>query len=138
MGDEDLDISPPWEPITFNYSGNATNETLPLLTRPGERDETLAAVEVGVLGALFFLALTGNSYVLADIYRSRTHHRRMHLFLANLCIADLTVALFNILPQLIWDATDRFLAGDFLCRVVKISPSPGHIPGARDSQHPGR
>ncbi|KAI8496250.1 hypothetical protein Bbelb_260910 [Branchiostoma belcheri] len=34
-------------------------------------------------------------------------------------IADLTVALFNILPQLIWDATDRFLAGDFLCRVVK-------------------
>ncbi|XP_078620066.1 oxytocin receptor-like [Branchiostoma floridae x Branchiostoma japonicum] len=119
MGDEDLDISPPWEPITFNYSGNATNETLPLLTRPGERDETLAAVEVGVLGALFFLALTGNSYVLADIYRSRTHHRRMHLFLANLCIADLTVALFNILPQLIWDATDRFLAGDFLCRVVK-------------------
>ncbi|KAI8496249.1 G-protein coupled receptor [Branchiostoma belcheri] len=83
MEEENLDINSHWEPVTFNYSGNATNETVPVLTR-GERDETLAAVEISVLGVLFFLALTGNSYVLADIYRSRTHHRRMHLFLANL------------------------------------------------------
>ncbi|XP_066263950.1 isotocin receptor-like [Branchiostoma lanceolatum] len=100
--------------------GNGSNQSLPTAFPGFQRDETLATIEVGVLGAMMFLALGGNLCVLADIYHSRRHHRRMHLFLTHLCIADLAVALMNILPQLIWDVTGRFLAGDVTCRVVKF------------------
>ncbi|XP_019613900.1 PREDICTED: mesotocin receptor-like [Branchiostoma belcheri] len=99
---------------------NVSNQSFPTAIPGFQRDETLAAIEVGVLGAMMFLALGGNLCVLADIYHSRRHHRRMHLFLTHLCIADLAVAFTNILPQLIWDVTGRFLAGDIMCRVVKF------------------
>ncbi|CAL1544323.1 unnamed protein product [Lymnaea stagnalis] len=44
----------------------------------------------------------------------------MHLFIFHLSIADLLVAVFNILPQLIWDITERFYGGDLLCRYIKF------------------
>ena len=44
---------------------------------------------------------------------------RMNLLISHLALADLFVAFFNILPQLIWDITFRFIGGPFLCRVVK-------------------
>ncbi|KAF4026597.1 hypothetical protein G4228_019276 [Cervus hanglu yarkandensis] len=43
----------------------------------------------------------------------------MHVFIGHLCLADLAVALFQVLPQLAWDATDRFRGPDALCRAVK-------------------
>ena len=44
---------------------------------------------------------------------------RMNLLIAHLAAADLFVAFFNVLPQLIWDITFRFKGGDVLCRLVK-------------------
>ncbi|KAE8292745.1 Vasopressin V2 receptor [Larimichthys crocea] len=35
------------------------------------------------------------------------------------CGGDLVVALFQVLPQLVWDAKGRFPGPDFLCRLVK-------------------
>ncbi|KAG8007745.1 Isotocin receptor [Nibea albiflora] len=43
----------------------------------------------------------------------------MYYFMKHLSIADLVVAIFQVLPQLIWDITFRFYGPDLLCRLVK-------------------
>lgn len=43
----------------------------------------------------------------------------MHLFVLHLALTDLGVALFQVLPQLLWDITYRFQGPDLLCRAVK-------------------
>lgn len=84
-----------------------------------KRNEDIAKVEVAVLCLIFFLALTGNLCVLLAIYTTRHKHSRMYFFMKHLSIADLVVALFQVLPQLIWDITFRFKGPDYLCRLIK-------------------
>ncbi|XP_068999646.1 vasopressin V2 receptor-like [Embiotoca jacksoni] len=85
-----------------------------------ERDALLAAAEVVVLTVIFVMALLGNGLVLVVLLRwRRRQHNPLHQFMLNLCLADLVVALFQVLPQLAWDAQGRFAGPDFLCRLVK-------------------
>ncbi|XP_067400583.1 oxytocin receptor [Emydura macquarii macquarii] len=88
-------------------------------TDPLKRNEDMAKVEVTVLCLILFLALTGNLCVLLAIHTTRHKHSRMYYFMKHLSIADLVVAIFQVLPQLIWDITFRFYGPDFLCRLVK-------------------
>ncbi|XP_044158098.1 oxytocin receptor [Bufo gargarizans] len=94
-----------------NHSSNSTREPL-------KRNEEMAKVEVTVLALILFLALAGNICVLLGIYINRHKHSRMYFFMKHLSIADLVVAIFQVLPQLIWDITFRFYAPDFVCRLV--------------------
>ncbi|NXD30401.1 V1BR protein, partial [Spelaeornis formosus] len=57
--------------------------------------------------------------VLLAMYRLRRKMSRMHLFILHLGLTDLGVALFQVLPQLLWKLTYRFLGPDPLCRAVK-------------------
>ncbi|TMS16236.1 Vasopressin V2 receptor [Larimichthys crocea] len=75
--------------------------------------------EVVVLSIILVMALLGNGLVLVVLLRRRRHHNPLHQFMLNLCVADLVVALFQVLPQLVWDAKGRFPGPDFLCRLVK-------------------
>ncbi|XP_070695371.1 vasopressin V2 receptor-like [Pempheris klunzingeri] len=84
-----------------------------------ERDALLAVAEVVVLAVILVMALLGNGLVLVVLLRRRRHHNPLHQFMLNLCLADLVVALFQVLPQLVWDAKGRFPGPDFLCRLVK-------------------
>uniref|UniRef100_A0AAV2M0Z5 G-protein coupled receptors family 1 profile domain-containing protein n=1 Tax=Knipowitschia caucasica TaxID=637954 RepID=A0AAV2M0Z5_KNICA len=84
-----------------------------------ERDSMLATAEVVVLSAILVLALLGNSLVLLVLLRQRHNHSPLRQFMLNLCLADLVVALFQVLPQLVWDARGRFPGPDALCRLVK-------------------
>ncbi|XP_034392559.1 vasopressin V2 receptor-like [Cyclopterus lumpus] len=84
-----------------------------------ERNALLAVAEVVVLAVILVMALLGNGLVLVVLLRRRRHHNPLHQFMLNLCLADLVVALFQVLPQLVWDATGRFPGPDFLCRLVK-------------------
>ncbi|XP_074501328.1 vasopressin V2 receptor-like [Sebastes fasciatus] len=84
-----------------------------------ERDALLAAAEVVVLAVILVMALLGNGLVLVVLLRRRRHHNPLHQFMLNLCLADLVVALFQVLPQLVWDAKGCFPGPDFLCRLVK-------------------
>ncbi|OCT85757.1 mesotocin receptor [Xenopus laevis] len=86
---------------------------------PLKRNEDVAKVEVAVLALILILALAGNICVLIAIHINRHKHSRMYFFMKHLSIADLVVALFQVLPQLIWDITFRFYAPDFVCRIVK-------------------
>uniref|UniRef100_A0A8C4PWK9 Oxytocin receptor a n=1 Tax=Eptatretus burgeri TaxID=7764 RepID=A0A8C4PWK9_EPTBU len=91
------------------------------------RDEVLARIEVAVLAAIFVAALVGNICVLAVLLKGRSTRTksRMQFFIAHLSIADLTVALFQVLPQLAWDVTFRFQGPDALCRIVKYLQTLG-------------
>nr|BAI77457.1 vasotocin type2 receptor [Lepidosiren paradoxa] len=84
-----------------------------------ERDLELAKVEIAILAAVFVLATFSNLVVLYVLIRRRKYNTPMHAFMTNLCIADLVVAFFQVLPQLLWDITDQFLGPDLLCRAVK-------------------
>ncbi|KAG8430874.1 hypothetical protein GDO86_019831, partial [Hymenochirus boettgeri] len=85
------------------------------------RDEDLAKAEVALLGVILIFATVSNIVVLFAIYRRRKKMTRMHLFIMHLGFTDLAVALFQILPQMIWDITFRFIGSDLLCRVVKYA-----------------
>ncbi|XP_035501212.1 vasopressin V2 receptor-like isoform X2 [Scophthalmus maximus] len=84
-----------------------------------ERDTLLAVAEVVMLAVILVMALLGNGLVLVVLLRRRRHHNPLHQFMLNLCLADLVVALFQVLPQLVWDVKGRFPGPDFLCRLVK-------------------
>ncbi|CAB1452619.1 unnamed protein product [Pleuronectes platessa] len=86
---------------------------------PRTRDVGLARAEIAVLGVVLAFATLGNSFVLWVLLRRRKHNAPMHVFMVNLCVADLVVALFQVLPQLIWDITERFQGPDVLCRAIK-------------------
>ncbi|KAJ8017076.1 hypothetical protein DPEC_G00014020 [Dallia pectoralis] len=98
---------------------NASSNTSYVLPQPRVRDLALARMEIGVLGLVLALTTLGNGFVLWVLLRRRKQNAPMHLFMVNLCLADLVVALFQVLPQLVWDITERFQGPDFLCRSVK-------------------
>ncbi|KAJ8319981.1 hypothetical protein KUTeg_001568 [Tegillarca granosa] len=83
------------------------------------RDETLANFEIFVSGLILYLAVFGNAVALLVLRWKRTKLSRMQLFIVHLCLADIFVALFNVLPQMIWDITYRFQGNNFLCKIVK-------------------
>ncbi|XP_077155620.1 vasopressin V1b receptor [Ranitomeya variabilis] len=85
------------------------------------RDEYLAKAEVAVLGTVLAITTLGNVGLLLAIYRRGKKMTRMHLFIVHLAYTDLAVAFFQILPQMIWDITFRFIGSDFLCRLVKYT-----------------
>ncbi|XP_069544957.1 vasopressin V2 receptor-like [Brachyistius frenatus] len=102
--------------IFLENGSNTTPRTLP---QPRVRDLGLARAEIAVLGVVLALTTLGNSFVLWVLLRRRKHNAPMHVFMVNLCVADLVVALFQVLPQLIWDITERFQGPDLLCRSIK-------------------
>ncbi|GAB6020741.1 hypothetical protein CHUAL_003403 [Chamberlinius hualienensis] len=94
-------------------------------TREPKRDIYLAQIEVSILSVMFTATLLGNGLALTALGARRQRRlTRMHYFILHLCISDLTVAFFNILPQLIMDITGRFIGGypgdNVLCKFVKF------------------
>ncbi|XP_051946807.1 vasopressin V2 receptor-like [Xyrauchen texanus] len=105
----------PSENVTFS----TTRSTMQPIEPPRMRDQALAQAEIGVLGLVLALTALGNGFVLWVLLRRKKHNAPMHLFMVNLCVADLVVAFFQVLPQLVWDITERFQGPDALCRSVK-------------------
>ncbi|XP_019369287.1 PREDICTED: vasopressin V1b receptor [Gavialis gangeticus] len=100
--------------------GASTNLSLLLLLQT--RDEALAQAEVGVLGAVLAAAALGNAAVLLVLCSRRRGGQqlsRVRLFVLHLALSDVAVALFQVLPQLLWELTFRFAGPDVLCRAVK-------------------
>lgn len=113
-----MDSGPPWaaNPTpTLGGTFSAPNATTPWMGR----DEELAKVEIGVLAAVLALATGGNLTVLLTLGQPGRKRTRVHLFVLHLALTDLGVALFQVLPQLLWDITYRFQGPDLLCRAVK-------------------
>ncbi|CAN9508250.1 unnamed protein product [Ophioblennius macclurei] len=84
-----------------------------------ELHERFALVRAGVLGLIFMLATCGNFFFLGTLWKKRKRNTRTQLFLLHLCLADLVVAFFQVLPQFSMEITHRFRGTDFLCRSIK-------------------
>ncbi|XP_067855472.1 arginine vasopressin receptor 1Aa [Heptranchias perlo] len=107
-------VSASQSPTQNRSSPSSANDTDPF-----GRNESLAKTEISVLGVIFLVAVIGNLAVLLALYKTKKKMSRMHLFIKHLSVADLVVAVFQVLPQFIWDITYRFNGPDFLCRIVK-------------------
>nr|XP_041567855.1 vasopressin V2 receptor-like [Taeniopygia guttata] len=102
----------------------------PTPTPAPPRDAALAVAEVAVLALLLLLALSSNALVLLAL-RSPPRAPRgpgqpparparpLRRYLRHLSLADLAAAAGLVLPQLLWDLTDRFRGPDPLCRLTK-------------------
>ncbi|XP_055044835.2 vasopressin V2 receptor [Misgurnus anguillicaudatus] len=102
-----------------NITWTTTRPTMKPVSPPRVRDQALAQAEIAILGLVLALTTLGNGLVLWVLLRRKKHHAPMHHFMVNLCVADLVVAFFQVLPQLVWDITERFQGPDALCRSVK-------------------
>ena len=104
-------------PVFTNITGNGSTNS----STAGDfyRNEDLAKLEILIQGLILFFAIFGNTFVILVLALRRKKMTRMNILIVHLAIADLFVAFFNILPQLIWDITFRFYGNDFLCRSVK-------------------
>lgn len=71
----------------------ATPQTVP---QPRVRDIGLARAEIAVLGVVLAFTTLGNSFVLWVLLKRRKHNAPMHVFMVNLCVADLVVAFFQV------------------------------------------
>ncbi|XP_028256608.1 arginine vasopressin receptor 2, like [Parambassis ranga] len=85
----------------------------------GDAHERFTLIRAGVLGLVFVLATCGNLFFLGTLWKKRKRNTRTQLFLLHLCLADLVVAFFQVLPQFSIEITHRFRGTDFLCRSVK-------------------
>ncbi|XP_003474716.1 vasopressin V1b receptor [Cavia porcellus] len=111
-----MDSEPSWAAIPSPQGTfSALNATTPWLGR----DEELAKVEIGILATVLVLASGGNLAMLLILGLLGRKRSRMHLFMLHLALTDLGVALFQVLPQLLWDITYRFQGPDLLCRAIK-------------------
>lgn len=95
---------------------NATNATNDI------RNELLAQIEVGTLATIFTMAILGNLFAVFMLLKLRKGrpYSHMYLLMIHLSIADILVAICNVLTQLVWKVTFRFYGPDALCRIVKF------------------
>lgn len=85
----------------------------------GDVHERFAPIRAGILGLVFLLATCGNLFFLGTLWKKRKRNTKTQLFLLHLCLADLVVAFFQVLPQFLMEITHRFRGTDLLCRSVK-------------------
>jgi len=113
---------------------NSDQVTTSLINGSGQnvgrvRDERLAAVEIAVQMVILCAAVIGNVLVLVVVLvvvrrrdtpatSSTPPLSRMNRMIVHLSTADLFVAFFNVLPQLLWDVTGTFRGNDLLCRTI--------------------
>lgn len=82
--------------LPFQNSTDVTWSPTPHPDTARVRDQALAQAEIGVLSLVLAVTTLGNSFVLWVLLRRRKHHAPMHLFMINLCVADLVVAFFQV------------------------------------------
>ncbi|KAG7226677.1 hypothetical protein CRUP_007373, partial [Coryphaenoides rupestris] len=77
------------------FPENGSTATPHTLAQPPARNLDLARAEITVLALILALTTMGNCFVLWVLLRRRKHNAPMHLFMVNLCVADLVVAFFQ-------------------------------------------
>ncbi|XP_054481052.1 arginine vasopressin receptor 2, like [Anoplopoma fimbria] len=99
--------------------GSFSNSSEKATVEGGTVHGRFALIRSGVLGLVFVLATCGNLFFLGTLWKRRKRNTKTQLFLLHLCLADLVVAFFQVLPQFLMEITHRFRGTDFLCRSVK-------------------
>ena len=100
ISDENVSLT-----TTSNGFQNKTDQTN---SASSGRNEALAKAEIAILGSILFMALFGNLIVIVILIYRKRKLSRMQMFIIHLAVADISVALFQVLPQLVMDITFRF------------------------------
>ncbi|XP_035661788.1 neuropeptide S receptor-like [Branchiostoma floridae] len=98
---------------------NSTNGTATDEPKGGTIYSTHQTEQLVTLWVLFAFIVVGNSLVLLVMWMERHKKTRMNFFITNLAIADLGAGLFNVLPDLVHRFTVEWIAGDFMCKLIK-------------------
>ena len=106
-------------PPRLNFTFNRNSSSPEQIGETGENEGYFALVKAAILGMIFVLAACGNFFLLYTLWKKRKRNTRTQLFLFHLCLADLVVAFFQVLPQLSMEITHGFKGSDSLCRIVK-------------------
>jgi arginine vasopressin receptor 1A len=102
---------------------DATNGTSANCTVVPYRDSDLVKAELVVLAMTFTLAVIGNGCVICVLLPRWKKLARVHHFMLNLSIADILVAFWTILEQLLEDLSENGLltvGGDPLCKFLRF------------------
>ncbi|XP_077863536.1 neuropeptide S receptor-like [Saccoglossus kowalevskii] len=104
---------------TTVYNNTVNNSTYDI---PEKHQSVLSMYQTEQLILLWFLfafVVIGNAIVLVSVCLVRHKKSRMNFFIMNLAIADLSVGLLNILPDIIHRYTREFYGGEIVCKLVK-------------------
>ncbi|KAF6035485.1 hypothetical protein EB796_006203 [Bugula neritina] len=78
-------------------------------------------VKIVVMALVFLTAVTGNFLVPIVLLRERRLRTVTHIFLVNLTVADMLVALSTTWVHLIDDFTSRWILGAFICKFSTLT-----------------
>lgn len=67
---------------------------------------------------VFIVGLVGNALVCISVYRNHSMRTVTNYFIVNLAVADFLVILFCLPPSVLWDVTETWFFGSFLCKLV--------------------
>lgn len=77
-------------------------------------------IRIVILTIIMFMTLVGNYYIIFELFcRRRRHRTRLHLFILNLAIGDLTICLCTMTSELFLLIFDQeWILGNFACKFV--------------------
>ena len=77
-------------------------------------------VEASALGVIIFAAAMGNTLILASLYRFTCLHTKTNVFVLNLAIADLFLAVFAMPFTLVSSIKYEWIFGNAMCQIVGV------------------
>ena len=106
---------------TYALLANSTLLAPPTL--PVNNNLTHRMEKITIYCILFIIACIGNTTAfVALLFMNKSNLKsskiRIRLLLMNLCIADLIVTYIDMPLEIVWAITDRWLAGDIVCKLM--------------------
>ncbi|CAF1377922.1 unnamed protein product, partial [Rotaria sp. Silwood1] len=76
-------------------------------------------IRIIILLIIMFITLIGNSYIIYELFYHHRHRTRLHLFILNLAIGDLTICLCTMTSELFLLIFDQqWILGNFACKLT--------------------
>ena len=80
--------------------------------------QTLEWVLIVLNVIVLIIGLLGNFLVCFVVYRNISMQSVTNIFIVNLAVADFCVLLFCLPPTVVWDVTETWFLGGFMCKLI--------------------
>ena len=108
----------------YNHSGHNLQHgafTMEMTTYPPTPVfNNISLIKIIVLSIMFVISLIGNTATLIQMYRMRRRKSTINTLIMHLACADLIVTFFCNVTEVAWQSTIQWLAGNFMCKIVKF------------------
>ena len=91
-----------------------------MVTEEDSRSLLTICFEASALGVIIFAAVIGNTLILASLYRFSCLHTKTNVFVLNLAIADLFLAVFAMPFTLVSSIKYEWIFGNAMCQIVGV------------------